>query len=141
MDHNSYKSEAALDVIAMFFALVALLSIAALIFRTAISLLYNMSNDQKVGLARIVELAGFTGLAALVILAVVVWCIYVWYSANTVKFYNAIYYSEHQVETPFYTYEKISVAYEWIYFAFASIFLPIAFLQVLGRRTDRVRQS
>ena len=33
---------------------------------------------------------------------------------------------------------KVAIAYEWVYFIFATIFLPIVFLQTLGRRTDRI---
>ena len=131
-----YAAQAALDAISELFSLMGLLSLAFIFLRTAIALLYDLSGGAKPGLARIVNLAGGAGLAVLIILAIIVWAVFVWYLDRIGQ--EDV--SSPELQNAFYAFEKIAVAYEWIYFAFATIYLPIVFLQVLGgHRTDKVR--
>ena len=71
----------ALGILSELFQLILLLSLAFVFFRTAIALLYGMSRNQKLGLNRTIELAGAVGFILLIIFAVVVWALYIWYLA------------------------------------------------------------
>ncbi|KAL9080363.1 MAG: hypothetical protein Q9159_007616 [Coniocarpon cinnabarinum] len=147
------NTTSATGAISLAFSLITLLASALVFFRTAIALLYGMSKGRKVGLTRVVELNASIAFVLLVILAVVVWAMDVWYYVELNKWFTYLtnMTEEELAETDPYsgkdfeaanhallTQLKLSIAYEWIYVLFVTIFLPIVFLQVMGRRTDRV---
>ena len=76
------------------FALSGLLATAFIFFRTAIAMLYGMSKGRKLGLTRVVELASAVGFALIVIFAVVVWSLFIWYNVRLKHWIDAIEVSE-----------------------------------------------